>query len=387
MDDLKKAMGWVKVRTTLIDHRKIRYLIADVKKIQPDFDVKDAWGSLVLLWVRCAHQYPDGEITGRFAEEEIAQLCGWTEDPQKWVKALCDTGWLEKIEKGYAIHQWEEHTEDWWHYLSKDAETKERKRKNSKNYRHRLRQDAEEGRILKEQKGPEYDSEPLRKPPHKPFVTGASPVNSGHVTGASSEISGDSPVTSPGKIEEFPPIVSDQKNTENEELQSTSIIFPVTGASPVNNGDVTGVSPARDRGVPLGREGVEGVKKEKDGVGDCADPEIGSSPTPTLIKFFLDAQKDKLGEIPKGFKPAMMGKTIKGLLAEVGETEVRRRMQNWFDSTWPWVREEARFRWFAFMTKWEELESGPLKPFEKTGGKTYGRFDRPKDIPTRDDFS
>ncbi|SCY46293.1 hypothetical protein [Desulfoluna spongiiphila] len=64
---------------------------------------------LIDLWLKVAVDRPSGHLEG-WDEEDIADACGWMEDPKKLVAALVETQWLEKDTEGeYSIHDWCEH--------------------------------------------------------------------------------------------------------------------------------------------------------------------------------------------------------------------------------------------------------------------------------------
>lgn len=66
-------------------------------------------GHLELLWINTAKNAPQGDI-GRFSNEEIAISCYWEGDPDFFVCALVEIGWLDVCEKHrLLVHDWSEH--------------------------------------------------------------------------------------------------------------------------------------------------------------------------------------------------------------------------------------------------------------------------------------
>lgn len=63
---------------------------------------------LLDLWIATAMNHPDGILTG-MDETDIALEAGWEGEPQTFVAALLECRLLEKIEHGYALHDWAEH--------------------------------------------------------------------------------------------------------------------------------------------------------------------------------------------------------------------------------------------------------------------------------------
>jgi len=61
---------------------------------------------LIDLWITVAMDAPEGVLVG-WDEEDIADACGWTEDPKKLINALIESNWIEKDGDGnYCLHDW-----------------------------------------------------------------------------------------------------------------------------------------------------------------------------------------------------------------------------------------------------------------------------------------
>jgi hypothetical protein len=72
-----------------------------------------AIGVLTLLWDFCATYTPQGDI-GRHRNGAIARACEWMDNPDEFVTALIDAGWLDVSEKHRVIvHDWPDHCESW----------------------------------------------------------------------------------------------------------------------------------------------------------------------------------------------------------------------------------------------------------------------------------
>ncbi len=411
MDELKQEkMEWMKVYLSFLGHRKIRWLTEELSALLKNDFLTDAMtsGIILTLWMQCAQDYPDGQIADSpHIENEIAKMCQWKSLPDPFVQALVRCRWLEKTDNGYHIRHWEKYREEWIKHLKLRAAW----RTHQKKHRNELKQLAEDGRILKERYAPEYDAEPLRKSPQKPkndahaseFTTGSNIFETNAESPTESSIS---PMTHKGVIDEssmsHKPVIDDSmltsamttpkevdestqqtiKNAESTTESTESVKNESYMTSLGRHDDIIMTSQGViDDSLLLDVDVAVEEEKDKDNYKDggykknCADPESGSSPTPHLVKFFMDTYKAKTGKAPTT-KPVIMGNAIKKLLLEHDKTEIRRRIQDWFDSPWPWVSEEAGYRWHAFMSKWEDLADGPLKPFAKTGRKNDGGFDR-----------
>lgn len=64
---------------------------------------------LIDLWIATAMTHPSGVLQG-MDEIDIALEAGWEGDPQQFVAALVECGFLEKTDNGaYALHDWSDH--------------------------------------------------------------------------------------------------------------------------------------------------------------------------------------------------------------------------------------------------------------------------------------
>jgi hypothetical protein len=64
----------------------------------------------VRLWCTCGKHYPDsGELTGLTAQEIESQVAWWGQ-PGQMVEAMVKVGFLEKVDSGYAVHDWQDHS-------------------------------------------------------------------------------------------------------------------------------------------------------------------------------------------------------------------------------------------------------------------------------------
>ena len=72
-------------------------------------------GHLELLWISTAKNTPEGDI-GRFSNEDIAIACCWESDPDFFVNALVECGWLDASEEWrLLVHDWAQHAPTYVH--------------------------------------------------------------------------------------------------------------------------------------------------------------------------------------------------------------------------------------------------------------------------------
>jgi hypothetical protein len=64
---------------------------------------------LIDLWIGAAMNHPDGVLRG-MDETDLALEAGWEGEPETFVKAMLECGFLEKTDSGdYVLHDWQDH--------------------------------------------------------------------------------------------------------------------------------------------------------------------------------------------------------------------------------------------------------------------------------------
>ena len=68
-------------------------------------------GILETLWNTTAKFFPDDAGIGRWSAKRIAGAIGWEGDAKSLVKALLDTGWIDRVRdaRKFVIHDWDDH--------------------------------------------------------------------------------------------------------------------------------------------------------------------------------------------------------------------------------------------------------------------------------------
>jgi len=102
-------MAWIESHQNLIDHPKTRR----AAKIL-DIDVILMLGHLHVLWHWAISYAEDGDLTD-FTSDEVAYGARWHGDPDKFVEALIQAGWIDRSSEAMSLH-------DWWDYAGKLVE-------------------------------------------------------------------------------------------------------------------------------------------------------------------------------------------------------------------------------------------------------------------------
>ena len=97
-------MAWIEVHQSLPSHRKTRKL-ARLLGLKPPGGIPQAIGHMVMLWLWCVDNAQSGDISN-IDKGDIADAAGWTKDPDVFVWALGDAGFLDTDGK---IHDWNDY--------------------------------------------------------------------------------------------------------------------------------------------------------------------------------------------------------------------------------------------------------------------------------------
>jgi hypothetical protein len=95
--------NWIPVSVDLPDHFKTHALAGAL-----GLDTLMAMAHLVSLWFWCFKYAPDGNIT-RFAPIVIARAARYPGDPDMFIQALIDSGYVDDEDGERLIHDWFEH--------------------------------------------------------------------------------------------------------------------------------------------------------------------------------------------------------------------------------------------------------------------------------------
>ncbi len=92
----------IRISISFRSHRKRRKLMMSLNT------PRSATDYLLDFWISVAMDRSSGVLSG-LNETDIAMMAGWEGDPEVFVGAMVDVGFLEKTEKGYVVHEWDIH--------------------------------------------------------------------------------------------------------------------------------------------------------------------------------------------------------------------------------------------------------------------------------------
>ena len=96
-------MEWFELHARLPNHHKIPDL-ADALCVSQ----AQAVGHLVMLWCWCFNYVKDGDLT-HIKPKAIARSCGWTGEPEAFLNALVESGWVDSLDNELYVHDWQEY--------------------------------------------------------------------------------------------------------------------------------------------------------------------------------------------------------------------------------------------------------------------------------------
>lgn len=97
-------MARVKIEQGTLTHRKTLRL-----KGLLGIGVAQAVGHLTMLWVWAANGTKDGSLAG-MTPTEIAEVSGWAGEPDDFLAAMIDAGYIDEAPDGFRLHDWAENT-------------------------------------------------------------------------------------------------------------------------------------------------------------------------------------------------------------------------------------------------------------------------------------
>lgn len=117
-------MSLIEIDSSLFYHPKMEILIKDAGCTR-----REAVGSLVFLWAWCSDHAPQG-VLPKMNDLELAAVCKhFATDPKRFVDALVDAGFLDRIPGALAVHDWR----DWIPPVMKEKIKYERRKSRGKN--------------------------------------------------------------------------------------------------------------------------------------------------------------------------------------------------------------------------------------------------------------
>lgn len=96
-------MAWVESHQTLRDHPKTRRLARLLGCTVPA-----AVGHLHYLWWWCLDYAQDGDLS-RWTNGDVAEACLWPGDPEEFVLALRDAGFVDWDGDDRRVHEWDDY--------------------------------------------------------------------------------------------------------------------------------------------------------------------------------------------------------------------------------------------------------------------------------------
>lgn len=112
-------MAWIELHQTLPQNKKTLRLKSILKISQAE-----AIGHLCMLWLWSVDNAPDGDLS-EFYSEEIASISGWDKDPDEFLNALINSGF---VDDNKTLH-------DWYDYAGRLIEKREANRTRMRNAR------------------------------------------------------------------------------------------------------------------------------------------------------------------------------------------------------------------------------------------------------------
>ena len=96
-------MAWIEVHQSLPNHRKLLEA-ADLLRLNPP----TLMGHLIMFWLWALDNAPDGDLRD-ISPRMIARAAQWKKSPDLLLDALVSTGFLDRGEQSFVIHDWQDY--------------------------------------------------------------------------------------------------------------------------------------------------------------------------------------------------------------------------------------------------------------------------------------
>lgn len=126
-------MAWIELHQALPTHKKTRRLTRALGLSVPK-DIPQVVGHLCVFWLWCIdNTASDGGLDGLDAQD-IADAAGWTDDPEIFLAAMVEAGFIDNIDNTNHVHDWDDYIGRLLAFRTKE---KERNREKQRRYRER----------------------------------------------------------------------------------------------------------------------------------------------------------------------------------------------------------------------------------------------------------
>jgi hypothetical protein len=119
-------VAWISVHQQLRDHRKLRDLYRRLNTTR-----QQAIGYLILLWLWGLDNADPKGLLLSTTIEDIEEALYWTGELGKLYQILVQSGWIDELEDGIYLHDWEDFNKPFYQYI--DRKNKDKFRKRNKN--------------------------------------------------------------------------------------------------------------------------------------------------------------------------------------------------------------------------------------------------------------
>ena len=125
-------MAWIELHQSLTTHKKTRRLARKLGLGVPE-GIPQTIGHLCLFWLWCVDGTEDGSLADLDAQD-IADAAGWTGEPEVFLEAMTEAGFIEKKDGGrLEIHDWND-------YIGKLIKSREESREKERLRKQKYRQ-------------------------------------------------------------------------------------------------------------------------------------------------------------------------------------------------------------------------------------------------------
>ena len=127
--------AWIELHVNLPTHKKTRRL-ARLLGLSVPQDIPQVVGYLCVFWSWSIENASDGALSG-FDAQDVADAAGWMGDPDVFLGAMIESGFLDDEDDGLFIHDWLDYAGRYLEYKERVDAQKQKNRERQKRFRER----------------------------------------------------------------------------------------------------------------------------------------------------------------------------------------------------------------------------------------------------------
>ena len=130
-------MAWIELHENLPTHKKTRRF-ARLLGLSVPQEIPQAVGYLCVFWLWSMGNATNGTLNG-FDAQDVADAAGWTGEPEAFLSAMQESGFIDVDEDGLKIHDWMDYAGRYLEYKEKAERAKQKNRERQRRFQEKAK--------------------------------------------------------------------------------------------------------------------------------------------------------------------------------------------------------------------------------------------------------